>query len=406
MPIGLPEVPALTPVRGVQLGTADAGLSKAAKDDLALIKCAASTIGSAAFTRNRFCAAPVLVARQHLEWNMPRALIINSGNANAGTGFKGRQDAARVCRMVADGLDLEEESVLPFSTGVIGARLPVGNIERALPECIAALSENGWLGAARAIMTTDVVPKGSSRRFDLGDTAVTLTGIAKGSGMIHPNMATMLAFIATDAVVSKPLLDDLLQRAVRRSFNRITVDGDTSTNDACVLLATGCADMAPIEQDSDPRCAELKDNLDRLCLELAQALVRDGEGATKFVTIQVTRAANESDARELAFAVAHSPLVKTALFASDPNWGRILAVVGRARIDQLDIDKVNISINDVLVVENGEPAAVYTEDAGQTAMAAEDIVIQIGLGAGETDYSVWTSDLSYDYVKINAEYRS
>lgn len=393
-------------MHGVRLGTANAGLSKAAKDDLALIECAASTVGSAVFTRNRFCAAPVLVARHHLDRHMPRALIINSGNANAGTGSSGRQDAAQVCRMVADGLNLDEHAVLPFSTGVIGARLSLSNIKQALPQCIAALSENNWLAAARAIMTTDIVPKGISRRFQLGERLVTLTGIAKGSGMIRPNMATMLAFIATDAAVSKPLLDSLLRRSVRHSFNRITVDGDTSTNDACVLLATGCADMPSVERDSDPRCAELAHNLDQLCLELAQNLVRDGEGATKFVTIRVTHAASESDATELAFEVAHSPLVKTALFASDPNWGRILAVVGRARIDQLEIDKVSISINGVPVVVNGEPAEAYTEDAGQRAMIPEEIAIDIKLGEGEADCSVWTSDLSYDYIKINAEYRS
>ena len=406
MTIGLPAVPQLSPVPGVRLGTANAGLSKTGKDDIALFTLAPSTVAAAVFTRNRFRAAPVVLARRHIEAGSPRALIVNSGNANAGTGAQGLRDAQHVCRLAARGLGLTEQAVLPFSTGVIGARLPVADIERVLKPCVDGLTEDNWLAAARAIMTTDTVPKGVSRRFELDGVEVTLTGIAKGSGMIHPDMATMLAFVAVDAAVARPILDGLLRRAVGASFNRISVDGDTSTNDACVLLATGCADMKTIEEESDLRCIELTRHVDALFLQLAQSLVRDGEGATKFVAVEVEGAATGDDARTLAFAVAHSPLVKTALFASDPNWGRILAVVGRADIDNLDIAQVQLTINDVIIVEDGEIAAAYTEQAGQQAMRPQEINIGIDLGLGTGGAVVWTNDLSYDYVKINAEYRS
>ena len=406
MPIGLPRLPHLEGVPGIQLGTANAGISKAHRDDLTLIKCGPSTVGAAVFTNNQFCAAPVIVAKKHINQHSPRALIINSGNANAGTGTQGIQDASKICQLVASELGLAAEEVLPFSTGVIGNRLNVPDFKRALPECVRSLTEDNWLNAARAIMTTDTLPKGASKRFFLDKAPITLTGIVKGSGMIHPNMATMLGFIALDAVVTQPILKRLLRRSVRDSFNRITIDGDTSTNDACVLLATGSANMEPIQDETDPRYSKLVQNIDLLFLELAQNLIRDGEGATKFVTIKVSGAASEIDAQKLAFAVAHSPLVKTALFASDPNWGRILAVVGRAEIERLEIDKVGITINDVVIVTNGEPADSYTEEAGLRAMAPEEIQIEISLGLGEADGVVWTSDLSYDYVKINAEYRS
>ena len=406
MPIGLPTSPQLDSVPGIRLGTANAGISKVDKEDLALIECASSTIAAAVFTKNRFCAAPVLLAKQHMSQTAPRALLVNSGNANAGTGKQGVQDAVQICEMVAERLGLTKEEVLPFSTGVIGNRLNVFGFEHALPDCIRSLREDNWLNAARAIMTTDTLPKGASRGFLLDEVAITLTGIVKGSGMIHPDMATMLSFIAMDVAVTRPVLDRLLRRSVEQSFNRITIDGDTSTNDACVLLATGCADMDPIQDESDPRYSILAQNVDLLLLELAQSVVRDGEGASKFVAIEVTGAVTQSDAQILAFAVAHSPLVKTALFASDPNWGRILAVVGRAEVGHLEIDKVGIFINDVAIVMNGEPANNYTEEAGQRAMAPEEINIRIDLGLGEADGVVWTSDLSYDYVKINAEYRS
>lgn len=406
MPIGLPKNPRLEIVPGIKLGAANAGISKGAKDDVALVVCAPSTVTAAVFTKNRFCAAPVIVAQRHLNQHSPQALVINSGNANAGTGERGKRDAEMICELVADELGLSKEAVLPFSTGVIGSRLPVSAVQNALPKCVRTLQQNKWLAVAKAIMTTDIVPKGVSRRFKLGNTDVTLTGIVKGSGMIHPNMATMLGFIATDAVVTQPVLDGLIRRATTKSFNRITVDGDTSTNDACVLLASGCADMEPIQHESDQRYQELARNIEWAFVELAQSLIRDGEGATKFVTIHVNGAATENDAQKVAFAIAHSPLVKTALFASDPNWGRILAVIGRVDINQLKIDKVGISVNDVVFVVNGEAADTYTEEAGQAAMTPPEIRIEISLGSGKAQGIVWTNDLSYDYIKINAEYRS
>lgn len=406
MSVGLPEIPDLLPVPGVSLGSTNAGISNRDRDDLALIKCAPSTATTVVFTQNRFCAAPVVLAKQHLNLCAPRVLVVNSGNANAGTGAQGVDAAARVCGFVASGLGVATESVLPFSTGVIGQALPVAKFEQGLPRCIKGMREDGWLAAARAIMTTDTVPKGVSRRFLLGQTEVTLTGIVKGSGMIRPNMATMLGFVATDAGVARPLLDALLQRVVGVTFNRITVDGDTSTNDACALLATGRADMPAIENEDDARFSVLAQNLEDTFSELAQALVRDGEGATKFVTVEVAGAATERDAESLAFAVAHSPLVKTALFASDPNWGRILAVVGRADVTRLDIGRVDILVNDVQIVAAGEPSPTYSEQAGQRAMSAAEIHIVITLGVGNEGVKVWTTDLSYDYVKINAEYRT
>jgi len=406
MPVGLPETPELNPVTGIRLGSANGNISKADKDDIALIECAPGTVVSAVFTRNRFRAAPVLVALSHLAQIPPRAMIINSGNANAGTGAQGLHTAQQVCALVARGLNIPETGVLPFSTGVIGAQLPLESFQQALPRCIDALAEDNWLAAARAIMTTDIVPKGVSRQFDLGGTRVTLTGIVKGSGMIRPDMATMLCFLATDAAIDGGVLDTLLRQSVAKSFHRVTIDGDTSTNDACVLMATGKTGMAKIADPSDPRCAAFARNLDEVLLFLAQSLIRDGEGATKFVAIEVTGAATEADARILAFTVAHSPLVKTALFAGDPNWGRILAAIGRAEIEKLDIDKVSLSINGVRIVENGAPSATYTEAAGQRAMDPEEIHITIELGAGSAHTTVWTSDLSYGYVKINAEYRS
>lgn len=406
MPIGLPKTPRLGVVPGIRLGTANAGISKADKDDLALITFPASTSAAAVFTRNRFYAAPVEVAQLHLAKCSPRALVINSGNANAATGMEGVQDAERVCDLVARELGLKKEAVLPFSTGVIGSRLPVAALEEALPDCVRSLEEDKWLAAATAIMTTDLVPKGVSRRFPLGDAEIALTGIVKGSGMIRPDMATMLAFIAVDAVVAQPLLEMLLHRVTAKSFNLVTIDGDTSTNDACILLATGCSNMEPIQRESDERYEWLEKNVEQACMELAQSLARDGEGATKFVTIEVIGAAMQQDAQRLAFELAHSPLVKTALFASDPNWGRIIAVIGRTDLSRLETNKVRISINNTVFVKNGQLAETYTEEAGQAAMAPEEVHIEIDLGSGNARGTVWTTDLSYDYVRINAEYRS
>ena len=406
MPVGLSEVPDLSPVPGIRLGSANGNISKGDKDDIALIQCTAETATAVVFTRNRFCAAPVTVARTHLAQSPARAMIINSGNANAGTGETGIRTADEICALVAQGLGIPASGVLPFSTGVIGSQLPVSGFENALPRCIDSMSEDNWLAAARAIMTTDIVPKGVSRQFDLGTSRATLTGIVKGSGMIRPDMATMLGFVGTDAAIDPGLLDALLRQSVEKSFNRITIDGDTSTNDACVLMATGTADMPVIDDLSDPRCTVFARMLDEVLLILAQSLIRDGEGATKFVSIEITRAASDSDARTLAFTVANSPLVKTALYASDPNWGRILAAIGRSEVEHLDIDKVGLSINGVRILENGGPSESYTEESGQRAMEPEEIHIGIDLDLGTGQTTVWTCDLSYDYVKINAEYRS
>jgi len=400
--VGLKAPDSLAEIDGITLATAAAGIRKGARPDVALIRCEPGTRAAACFTRNRFQAAPVLLAREHLAARpRPRALIINSGNANAGTGEAGLADARAVCRTLADTLGVDEAEVLPFSTGVIGQRLPVARLSETFPALASAATAGGWLDAARAIMTTDTVPKGASRRVALPGGPATLTGIVKGSGMIRPDMATMLAFIATDADIPAQALQGSLTQAVDRSFNRVTVDGDTSTNDACVLLATG---RGPAVSDDDRE--RFQEALDELCRELAQAVVRDAEGATKFVEVAVQGAASEADARAVAMTVAHSPLVKTALFASDANWGRILAAVGRAPVEHLDVDRAGIVINGCTIVTHGGLDPDYTEPRGAAAMAEAEIRIVIDLGLGAAAFSVWTSDLSHDYVTINAEYRT
>ncbi|MDH3637333.1 MAG: bifunctional glutamate N-acetyltransferase/amino-acid acetyltransferase ArgJ [Gammaproteobacteria bacterium] len=396
----------LLPVPGIRTATASAGLRRKGGDDVALITLGAHARSAAMFTRNRFRAAPVQLAREHLERAQPRALLINSGCANAGTGKAGYDDARRLCAATAQALGVGADEVLPFSTGVIGERLPVEAIKRAARNCVDRLSADAWLTAADAIMTTDTVPKGASRRISLGGTDVTVTGIAKGSGMIEPDMATMLAFIATDAPLADDPLRACLETSVNGSFNRITVDGDTSTNDACVLMATGEATLDTLQDITDERSQRLCATIAEVMTELAQAIVRDAEGATKFVAVEVSGGATERDCLEVAYTVARSPLVKTALFASDPNWGRILAAVGRARVEHLDVFRVALSINEVLVLKHGEPVLDYTEEAGAQAMGGADITIHIDLGLGSHQATVWTSDLSYDYVRINAEYRT
>ncbi len=358
------------------------------------------------FTRNRFCAAPVEIARRNLSLAAPRALVINTGFANAGTGSLGLQDAEATCTALARELGCEPQQILPFSTGVIGERIPIDRLLGALPAAARHLSDAGWNDAARGIMTTDTVPKGASRKVTIDGREITVTGIAKGAGMIQPNMATMLAFVATDAAVDREALATCVRIAADASFNRITVDGDTSTNDACVLLATGKAGNPLISRSESAAFASLRSAVTEVCVELAQAIVRDGEGATKFVTVEVIEGASQEDCLEVAYCVANSPLVKTALFASDPNWGRILAAVGRARIAQLDISRVAIGINDVSVVQQGGLAPEYTEAAGKRAMQPSDIHIRIALGAGRECAQVWTCDFSHDYVSINADYRS
>jgi glutamate N-acetyltransferase / amino-acid N-acetyltransferase len=406
MAVGLSGLPTLHPVPGIRLGTTSAGIRKKDRRDLVVIECAPGTRAAATFTRNRFCAAPVTVAREHLAANAPRALLINTGVANAGTGQPGLEDTRACCAALARQLGCQSADILPFSTGVIGERLPLERLIAGLPACLTNLKENGWEEAAHGILTTDTVPKGSSRQITIGSHAITVTGIAKGAGMIRPDMATMLAFVATDASVSPSVLRACVSEAVNQSFNRITVDGDTSTNDACVLLATGAAGNTVIDRMEGEAYATLRRTVTDVFTELAQAIVRDAEGATKFITIDVQGGRTESDCLAVAYTIAHSPLVKTAFFASDPNWGRILAAIGRAPIAQLDVEKVAISLNELGVVRNGAPAAGYTEAKGLAVMRHEEIRIGVELGAGIASARIWTSDLSHEYVRINAEYRS
>lgn len=406
MPVGLDKLPVLHAVPGVRLGTAMAGIRKPGRRDLVLIACDAGTHAAAVFTQNQFAAAPVVLAREHLVRTAPRALLINTGFANAATGEGGYADARACCAVLAQTLGCAIEETLPFSTGVIGQRLPVDRIAVGIPACAESLSPAGWEDAAHGIMTTDTVPKGSSRRFELDGRTVTITGIAKGAGMIQPNMATMLAFIATDVSVAPELLQRALRAAADASFNRITVDGDTSTNDACVLLATGRAGNRLIAEETDGAYRSFAEALGAVMLELAQAIIRDAEGATKFVTVEVAGGPTEADCREAAYAIATSPLVKTALFASDPNWGRILAALGRARIAPFDTNRVVVDINGARVFERGAVAPGYSEAQGVAAMRESEIVLRVSLGGGPAVAQVWTCDLSHDYVRINAEYRS
>lgn len=392
------------PVRGIRLGAAPAGIKRPDRDDLLVIEAAPGSTCAAVFTRNAFCAAPVIVARQHLALS-PRWLLINSGNANAGTGSQGVADALSTCVALAERVGSAPGEVLPFSTGVIGEFLPVDKIRGALPMALEALDESGWVRAAHAIMTTDTRPKLASRTFQLGEATITVTGIAKGAGMIQPDMATMLAFLATDARVGQADLQDLLGRAADASFNCITVDGDTSTNDACVLLASGAANTQLLVADTAGYQA-FEQTVIAVCMELAEAIVRDGEGATKLIRIHVQGAAELAEAHRVAKTIAHSPLVKTAFFASDPNWGRILAAVGRAGCAVLDISRVSIWLDEVLIVEQGGRAAAYTEAAGAAVMAQEEILVRVDLGRGVAEATVLTCDFSYDYVRINAEYRT
>ena len=405
MAVGLGPLPNFHDIDGVRIGVASAGIKKPGRKDLVVFELAEGSAVAALFTRNQFCAAPVRLAREHLAAGPPRYLLINTGNANAGTGERGMLDARACCAALAQEGQVEPQSVLPFSTGVIGEPLPVGKLTSALPKAVADLRINGWADAASGIMTTDTLPKGATRKVAVGDEVIYLSGISKGSGMIRPDMATMLGFIATDAKVDPELWQRLLNRAVERSFNRVTVDGDTSTNDSCVSIATGQSAAPPMVEGGEGFVA-FCDALNSLCLELAQALVRDGEGATKFISIKVEQARDRKEALDVAFTVAHSPLVKTALFASDPNWGRILAAVGRAGVVDLKLDAVRIDLGDVCIVRNGGRAEDYTEARGQAVMNQEEIGITINLGRGSLSETVWTCDFSHEYVTINAEYRT
>ncbi len=402
MTVRAPVTLALEPVAGVRLGSTAAGIRRPGRRDLVALELAPGSTCAAVFTRNAFQAAPVQVAREHLAHAAPRYLLINTGNANAGTGADGIRDARTCCAALAREVGCTPGQVLPFSTGVIGEPLPVDRVTAALPEVVAALADDGWAHAAEGIMTTDTVPKGVSRRVDADGVALTVTGIAKGAGMIRPDMATMLAFVATDAAVEPPWLQACLERAVAESFHCITVDGDTSTNDACVLAATGRQALPPGAQ----ALGSLEGAVREVCIELARGLVRDGEGATKLITVEVRGGADAPECRRVADAVAQSPLVKTAFFAGDPNWGRILAAVGRAGVTSLDIARVTIHLDDVCIVRAGARASEYREERGREVMAREEITVRVDLGRGQASVRLWTCDLSYDYVRINAEYRT
>ena len=406
MAVGVLDVVSMAPVKGVRVGSAALGGRTEPRDDLALFELAPGSQCAAAFTRNRFCAAPVTIARRHLAEAEPRFFLVNAGSANAGTAERGLRDALRCCEIVGDAAGVGAASVLPFSTGVIGEYLELERFEGAIPSALATLAPEGWVRAAHAIRTTDTVAKGVSRTFRIGGTECRINAVAKGSGMIRPDMATMLAFAATDAAVAPEILNACLRAAVEDSFNRITVDGDTSTNDACVLAATGASGAAPVHDTAQDSYGALLEAL-RECLRwLAQAIVRDGEGATKFITVAVEEGESEALCRRVAYAVAESPLVMTAMFASDPNWGRILAAVGRSLPPHAEIDRVRVYLDDVCIVEAGGRAPAYREEDGQRVMDREEILVRIRLGSGPSEARIWTSDLSHEYVRINAEYRS
>lgn len=405
MPVGLGPLPTLHPVPGFRLGIASAGIKKAGRKDVVVMETAPAARIAGVFTTNAFCAAPVTLCKQHLG-NAPRYLLINTGNANAGSGKPGMQAALTTCEALAQLTHVELGQILPFSTGVIGEVLPADKIIAVLPQALADLSEGNWAAAAEGIMTTDTLPKGASRQITLNDQAITITGISKGAGMIRPNMATMLGYIATDARMAQPVLQQMLKQAADLSFNRITIDGDTSTNDSCMLIATGQAQMEEITDPASSEYLKLAEAVNAVMLELAQAIVRDGEGATKFVTVQVNGGGNRNECLDVAYAIAHSPLIKTALFASDPNWGRILAAVGYAGVPDLDVEKIDVYLDDVCITRNGGRAADYTEEQGARVMAQAEITIRIELGRGDVSETIWTTDLSHEYVRINAEYRT
>lgn len=398
-------MPPLGVIAGVRLGTVAAGIRKAARRDLVVIQCAPGTTAAAVFTQSHFAAAPVIVAKEHLRACEPRALVINTGYANAATGAAGLEDARSCCVAVAEALECRVQEVLPFSTGVIGERLPVAAVVAGIPAAVAAATEDGWADAAFGIMTTDTVPKAGVQEVGIGGVSVHLAGIAKGSGMIHPNMATMLSFVATDVEAPRPILQAALERAVKTTFNAISVDGDTSTNDALVVLATGRSG-ARLTAAEGPEFTAFCDALERLCAELAQAIVRDGEGATKFVRVEISGARSDGEARVVADTIAGSPLVKTALFASDPNWGRILMAVGRAPIRLDDANRVVVHLNGVRVFRQGMVDPDYREEMGQKALAGDEIVVAVDLGQGVGRAAVHTCDFSYDYVRINGSYRT
>lgn len=405
MPVNLqqPDRSRLFPVPGVTLAVAEAGVKQAKRRDVLVLELAPACRVAGVFTRNRFCAAPVILSRAHLASGQPiRALVVNTGNANAGTGEDGRQRARAICAALAEELGVNVEQVLPFSTGVILEPLPADRIIAALP----TRQQADWLDAAEAIMTTDIMPKATSRQVMVNGKTVTVTGIAKGAGMIHPNMATMLGFIATDADIGQQALQQMVRDVADQSFNCVTVDGDTSTNDSFLLIASGQAGNATIDADSAAGYAELHDAVRDVAIELAQAIARDGEGATKFMTVTVEGGHDRAECKQVAYAIARSPLVKTAFFASDPNLGRLLAAIGYAGIDDLDVDRLDLYLDDVLVATGGGRNPAYREEDGQRVMNQPEITVRVELNRGEASATVWTCDFSYDYVRINADYRS
>ncbi len=406
MPVGNLDMPVMHPVKGIRIGITEAAIRYKNRRDLTVFEIAEGATVSAVFTQNSYCAAPVMLCREYLGRATPRYLVINTGNANAGTGTVGMDNARASCEALANLTGLAPEKILPFSTGVIGEHLPVDRLSAALPAALAALSADAWADAASGIMTTDTRPKGASEQVVLDGVTVTVTGISKGAGMIRPNMATMLGYVATDAAVAQPVLDALLKEAVNQSFNRITIDGDTSTNDSCVLMATGAAGNPVLTTPSGAAFDTLRAAINRVFARLAQLIVRDGEGATKFMTVQVEEGATTEECCDVAYSIAHSPLVKTAFFASDPNWGRIVAAIGNAGLTALDASKVRVYLNQVCIVDNGGRAPAYTEDQGAAVMKEEEITIRVCLGRGDARDTVYTCDFSYDYVKINADYRS
>ncbi|WDM58467.1 bifunctional glutamate N-acetyltransferase/amino-acid acetyltransferase ArgJ [Pseudomonas sp. NEEL19] len=405
MAVGLGPLPTLHPVAGFELGIASAGIKRPGRKDVVVMRCAEGSNVAGVFTLNAFCAAPVILSKQRVQGTV-RYLLTNTGNANAGTGAPGLAAAERTCAKLAELAGVPAESVLPFSTGVIGEPLPVEKIEGALQAALDNLSENNWAEAATGIMTTDTLPKGASRQFQHDGVTVTVTGISKGAGMIRPNMATMLGYIATDAKVAPAVLKDLMLDGANKSFNRITIDGDTSTNDCCMLIATGKANLPEVTEARGALFEALKKAVFEVCMDVAQAIVRDGEGATKFVTVQVNGGGNHQECLDVGYAVAHSPLIKTALFASDPNWGRILAAVGRAGVPELDVSLIDVYLDHVCIASQGGRSPSYTEAQGSAVMAQEEITIRIELGRGQCSETIWTTDLSHEYVKINAEYRT
>ena len=409
MPVNLaaPDPSALHPVAGLELGTARAGIRKPGRRDLLVVHLAEGARAAGVFTRNRFCAAPVIVCREHLAASAGaiRALVVNTGCANAGTGAQGLASARQTCVDLAGFLGCEPGAILPFSTGVILEHLPLERLVAGLPAALDDLAANNWAQAAEAIMTTDTVPKAASRKATIGGAQVSVTGIAKGAGMIRPNMATMLGFVATDAAIAPALLQRWVQQAADESFNRITVDGDTSTNDSFVLVATGAGALR-VADEASPEAAELRALITAVARDLATAIVRDGEGATKFITVRIEGARSEAEAAAVAYAIAHSPLVKTAFFASDPNLGRILAAIGYAGVDDLEVDGIDLYLDDVHVATAGGRHPDYREEDGQRVMKQAEITVRAVLGRGSAATTVWTCDLSHDYVSINADYRS